>query len=68
MEGAGTITLTILKEGARAVVEVADTGKGIRKKDIGNVFKPVFPHSSNQKYDQIIFSYIKYSKKNKSCN
>lgn len=42
MEGAGTITLTILKEGARAVVEVADTGKGIRKKDIGNVFKPGF--------------------------
>ena len=42
MEGAGTITLTIQKEGARAVVEVADTGKGIRKKDIGNVFKPGF--------------------------
>lgn len=42
MEGAGTITLTILKEGVRAVVEVADTGKGIRKKDIGNVFKPGF--------------------------
>lgn len=42
MEGAGTITLTILKEGARAVVEVTDTGKGIRKKDIGNVFKPGF--------------------------
>lgn len=42
MEGAGTITLTILKECARAVVEVADTGKGIRKKDIGNVFKPGF--------------------------
>lgn len=42
MEGDGTITLTILKEGARAVVEVADTGKGIRKKDIGNVFKPGF--------------------------
>lgn len=42
MEGAGTITLTIQKEGARAVIEVTDTGKGIRKKDIGNVFKPGF--------------------------
>lgn len=25
-----------------AIVEVADTGKGIRKKDIGNVFRPGF--------------------------
>ncbi|MBF1080766.1 MAG: HAMP domain-containing histidine kinase, partial [Prevotellaceae bacterium] len=26
----------------KVVVEVSDTGKGIRKKDIGNVFRPGF--------------------------
>ena len=29
-------------EGERVAIEVSDTGKGIRKKDIGNVFKPGF--------------------------
>lgn len=40
MEGSGTITLRAEDEGNRVVIEVADTGKGIRKKDIGNVFRP----------------------------
>ena len=42
MEGQGTITLHLSKEGEKAVVEVSDTGKGIRKKDIHNVFTPGF--------------------------
>ena len=42
MEGVGTITLSVFRDGARAVVEVADTGKGIRKKDLRNVFRPGF--------------------------
>ncbi len=42
MEGTGTITLTLLDEENGAVVEVHDTGKGIKKKDIGNVFTPGF--------------------------
>ena len=42
MEGAGTITLTLSDEDQRVVIEVQDTGKGIRKKDIGNVFTPGF--------------------------
>ena len=42
MEGRGTITLTLTEEAQRVVVEVQDTGKGIRKKDLGNVFTPGF--------------------------
>lgn len=42
MEGEGRITLTYREEGTRAVIEVTDTGKGIRKKDIRNVFCPGF--------------------------
>ena len=42
MEGAGTITLTLAEETQRVVIEVQDTGKGIKKKDIGNVFTPGF--------------------------
>lgn len=42
MEGAGSITLTVFREGRRVVVEVADTGKGIAKKNIKNVFRPGF--------------------------
>lgn len=42
MEGEGRITLTYREEGTRAVIEVTDTGKGIRKKDIRNVFRPGF--------------------------
>ena len=42
MEGSGRITLFMHDEGERVAIEVSDTGKGIRKKDIGNVFKPGF--------------------------
>jgi len=42
MEGEGTITLRIAQDDTKAVVEVEDTGKGIRKKDIRNVFTPGF--------------------------
>ena len=42
MEGRGRITLTMFDEHDRVVIEVADTGKGIRRKDIKNVFTPGF--------------------------
>lgn len=42
MEGTGTITLSLVKEDKDVVIEVKDTGKGIRKKDIKNVFTPGF--------------------------
>ena len=41
MEGVGTITLTLDDSLAnKVVVEVADTGKGIKKRDLRNVFRP----------------------------
>ena len=42
MEGAGTITLTLQDEAQRVVIEVQDTGKGIKKKDMKSVFTPGF--------------------------
>lgn len=42
MEGEGTITLSLFGEAERVVIEVEDTGKGIRKKDLKNVFTPGF--------------------------
>ena len=42
MEGAGQIVITLFEEDSRVVVEVADNGKGIRKKDLPNVFMPGF--------------------------
>ena len=42
MEGSGTIDLSLREEGNKVVLEVKDTGKGIRKKDIKNVFTPGF--------------------------
>jgi len=42
MEGAGRIVLTLIEDEGRVVVEVADNGKGIRKKDVKNVFTPGF--------------------------
>lgn len=42
MDGEGKITISVREEAARVVIDVADTGKGIKKKDIGNVFKPGF--------------------------
>lgn len=42
MEGAGQIQLTLTEEENIVVIEVADNGKGIRKKDIKDVFTPGF--------------------------
>ena len=42
----GTITLRVETVGERVVVEVSDTGKGIRKKDLRNVFRPGFTTKS----------------------
>ena len=42
MEGKGKIELTLNDEANRFVIEVRDNGKGIRKKDIKNVFTPGF--------------------------
>ena len=42
MEDHGTITLTLFQERQMAVIEVKDTGKGIRKKDVKHVFMPGF--------------------------
>lgn len=42
MEGAGKIVITLLEEDSRVVIEVTDNGKGIRKKDLPNVFMPGF--------------------------
>lgn len=38
----GTITLTAWETEALAIIDVADTGRGIRKRDLGNVFRPGF--------------------------
>ena len=40
--GSGKIDLWLLEEGNIVAVEVADNGKGIRKKDVKNVFRPGF--------------------------
>jgi two-component system, sporulation sensor kinase D len=42
MEGEGRINISVSETEQKAVIEVADTGKGIRKKDLGNVFRPGF--------------------------
>lgn len=42
MAGEGTITISLWKENKNVIIEVADTGKGIRKKDIKHVFTPGF--------------------------
>lgn len=46
MEGNGRITLFMQDEGDRVAIEVSDTGKGIKKKNIANVFKPGFTTKS----------------------
>lgn len=38
----GQITLHVEETATHAIIEVSDTGKGIRKKDISNVFRPGF--------------------------
>lgn len=42
MEGHGRIVLSLSEDNGRVIVDVSDTGKGIRRKDIKNVFKPGF--------------------------
>jgi len=42
MEGKGSIGITIKNETANIIIDVTDTGKGISKQNIGNVFKPGF--------------------------
>ncbi len=42
MEGKGTITIALKNEVAQMNIDVTDTGKGILKKNIANVFKPGF--------------------------
>ena len=42
MEGQGRIELLLFSENNRAVIDVKDNGKGIKKKDIKNVFTPGF--------------------------
>jgi signal transduction histidine kinase len=42
MEGRGRIVLSLHDEGSKVVIEVADNGKGIRKKDLKSVFTPGF--------------------------
>lgn len=42
MEGSGTITIHMEQQAGKAIIEVTDTGKGIKKKDISNVFRPGF--------------------------
>ena len=40
MEGEGTITLFMQEHQDKVIIEVSDTGKGISRKNINNVFKP----------------------------
>ncbi|HUR66499.1 MAG TPA: HAMP domain-containing sensor histidine kinase [Chitinophagaceae bacterium] len=42
MEGKGTITVNIQDELKTVVIDITDTGKGISKQNITNVFKPGF--------------------------
>ena len=38
----GTITLAVMDTETKVIIEVSDTGKGIKKKDLNNVFRPGF--------------------------
>ncbi len=42
MEGHGSIHISIKNESTQVVIDITDTGKGISKKNIPNVFKPGF--------------------------
>lgn len=42
MEGSGTITLFMEEFKDKVIIEISDTGKGISRKNIKNVFKPGF--------------------------
>ena len=41
-EEGGTITLHVEQQSDKVIIDVSDTGKGIRKKDLQNVFRPGF--------------------------
>lgn len=40
--GPGTISIAVMETGQKVAIEVVDTGKGISKKNIKNVFRPGF--------------------------
>lgn len=42
MEGVGSITINIEDSDTKVMIDVTDTGKGIKKKDVKNVFRPGF--------------------------
>ena len=42
MEGGGTLSVTLARDGARVRITVADTGAGIKKEDMGRVFDPYY--------------------------
>ena len=42
MEGKGSIRITIKNETTQVVTDITDTGKGISKQHVSNVFKPGF--------------------------
>jgi signal transduction histidine kinase len=42
MEGRGQISVDISEEKNNVVIDITDTGKGISKQNISNVFKPGF--------------------------
>ncbi len=42
MTGAGIINIKLKAEAAEVIIDIADTGKGISKKNISRVFKPGF--------------------------
>ncbi len=42
MEGKGSIYLNVKEEKERVIIDVTDTGKGIKKKNIAHVFQPGF--------------------------
>lgn len=46
MDGHGSITVTTGSDGQRAYIEVADTGKGISRKNFKSVFQPGFTTKS----------------------
>ena len=42
MDGTGQITIYANTEGNNVIIDVEDTGKGIEKKNVRNVFRPGF--------------------------
>ncbi len=42
MEGKGQLTIELEDAGSHLYIKVTDTGKGIAKNNLGNIFKPGF--------------------------